>query len=326
MKAKKTAGRLPAAESQKLEQLKGRVQKRTRELVNASRALRESEQRYRELVSHMPNGVLVHKKGKIVLVNDYILEATQYSLDEIIGLSVLDFVHPDDRGVVERNMAMRQAGGHAPQGYEVRVASRKGEWRTVVIQGKNIVYESEPAVLSVLSDITEKRHSEKIQDAVYRISEAAQMAGSLPELYHSIHQIISGLMRAGNFYIALFDQPTGLLSFPYFVDEFDPPPATRGLEKGLTEYVLRTGVPLLATPEILDELEKRGEIELIGAPSIDWLGVPLKIRDTTIGVLVVQTYSPGLRYGLDEKNILIFVSNQVAMAVERKRAEDSLRR
>ncbi|MCX6558091.1 MAG: PAS domain S-box protein [Candidatus Aminicenantes bacterium] len=326
MKSKKPVGRSPAAASQKLEQLKGRVQKRTRDLVNASRALRESEQRYRDLVSQLPNGVLVHKKGKIALVNDYILEATQYSLDEIIGLSVLDFVHPDDRGLVEKNMTMRQAGGHAPQGYEIRVAGRKGEWRTVVIQGKNIVYESEPAVLSVLSDITEQRHSEKIQDAIYKISEATQMAGSLPELYHSIHQIISGLMRAENFYIALFDRAARLLSFPYFVDEFDPPPATRGLEKGVTEYVLRTGVPLLATPEILDELEKRGEVELIGAPSIDWLGVPLKIRETTIGVLVVQTYSPGLRYGQDEKNILIFVSNQVAMAIEHKRAEASLRR
>ena len=90
--------------------------------------------------------------------------------------------------------------------------------------------------------------------------------------------------------------------------------------------MLRTGKPLLATPEILSELEKQGEIELIGAPSIDWLGVPLKIREKTIGVLVVQTYSPGLRYGQDEKNILMFVSNQVAMAIERKRSEADLRR
>jgi two-component system cell cycle sensor histidine kinase/response regulator CckA len=326
MKVKKTAGHSPMVESQKLEQLKGRVQKRTRELVNASRALRESEQRYRELVSHMPNGVLVHQKGQIVFVNPYLLSVIGCTFEEIVGKTVLDFVHPEDRRAVGRNMALRLANKEAAQGYEARVATKQGEWRTVVIQAKNIVYDDEPAILSVLSDITEKKRSEKIQDAVYKISEAAQMAGSLPELYHSIHQIISGLMRAENFYIALFDPANRLLSFPYFVDEFDPPPATRGLENGLTEYVLRTGVPLLATPEILDALEKRDEIELIGAPSIDWLGVPLKIREKTIGVLVVQTYSPGLRYGQDEMNILIFVSNQVAMAIERKQAESSLRR
>jgi two-component system cell cycle sensor histidine kinase/response regulator CckA len=326
MKTKKPVRRTPAAETKKLERLKGTVQERTRELLDANRALQESEERYRELVSHMPNGVLVYKKGRVVFANTYIFSIIGCALDEIIGRSVLDFVHPDDREIVSRNMALRLAKKESIQGYEVRVAGHGGEWRNAVVQAKDIVFDNEPAILVVLSDISEKRRSEKIRDAVYKISEAAQMADNLPELYRSIHQIISGLMCTENFYIALFDQESRLLSFPYFVDEFDPPPATRGPEKGLTEYVLRSGIPLLATPEILSDLETQGEIELIGAPSIDWLGVPLKIREKTIGVLVVQTYSPGLRYGPDEKNILIFVSNQVAMAIERKRTEANLRR
>jgi two-component system cell cycle sensor histidine kinase/response regulator CckA len=326
MKAKKSVGQTLSTETQKLERLKSRVQKHTRELVAVNRALRESEERYRELVSNLPNGVLVHKKGRVVFVNAYILSVIGCTLEELLGKSVLDFVHPADREIVGKNMALRLADKQAAQGYEVRVASRNGEWRTVVIQAKSIVYDNEPAFLSVLIDITEKRRSEKIQDAIYKISEAVHMSDDLPELYCAIHQVISGLMPAGNFYIALFDKDSGMLSFPYFVDEFDAAPHTRGLKKGLTEYVLRRGIPLLATPEILSELEKQDEIELIGAPSIDWLGVPLKIKEKTIGVLVVQTYSPGLRYGQDEKNILMFVSSQVAMAIERKRTEANLRR
>jgi two-component system, cell cycle sensor histidine kinase and response regulator CckA len=326
MKAKKPVARKSASDGRKQRRSPAAGPQRSRELADANRALQESEERYRDLVSQLPNGVLVHKNGRIVLVNDYILDATQYRSQEILGMSVLDFVHPDDRQTVRRNMSQRKASKLSPQGYEVRVAGKNGAWRTVVIQGKSIIYENEPAVLSVLSDITDKRRSEKIRDAVYKISEATQVTESLPELYYSIHQIISGLMCSENFYIALFDLESRLLSFPYFVDEFDPPPVTRGLENGLTEYVLRTGIPLLATPGILVELEKQGEIKLIGAPSIDWLGVPLKIREKTIGVLVVQTYSPGLRYGQDEKNILMFVSNQVAMAIERKRTEANLRR
>jgi two-component system cell cycle sensor histidine kinase/response regulator CckA len=326
MKAKRALGRTPSGEPQKLEQLKNKVQKHTRELVAVNRALQESEERYRELVSNLPNGVLVHKKGRVVFVNAYILSVIGCTSEELLGKSVLDFVHPDDRKTVGENMARRLADKEAAQGYEARVASLNGEWRTVIIQAKNIVFDNELAFLVVLTDITEKRRSEKIQDAIYKISEAVHMSYDLPELYRAIHQVISMLMPAGNFYIALYDQDSGMLSFPYFVDEFDAAPQTRDLKKGLTEYILRTGMPLLATPEILSELEKQGEIELIGAPSIDWLGVPLKIREKTIGVLVVQTYSPGLRYGHDEKNILIFVSNQVAMAIERKRAEANLRR
>ncbi|MCJ7524532.1 MAG: PAS domain S-box protein [Candidatus Aminicenantes bacterium] len=326
MKGKTLVRQTPAGEAEKLKQLKSRVRKRTRELVTVNRALQESEERYRELVSNMPNGVLVQKQGRIVFVNANILATFDFTLEEILGKSVLDVIHPADREIVEKNMALRLADKQAAQGYEIRIATRKGEWRTVVIQAKKIIYDNEPAILSVLSDITDKRRSEIIQDAVYKISEATQLANDLPELYRSIHHIISGLMCTENFYIALFERDSGMLSFPYFVDEFDETPQTRGLKKGLTEYVLRTGIPLLATPEILSELEKKGEIELIGTPSIDWLGVPLKIREKTIGVLVAQTYSAGLRYGPDEKNILIFVSNQVAWAIERKRAEANLRR
>jgi PAS domain S-box-containing protein len=108
------------------------------------------------------------------------------------------------------------------------------------------------------------------------------------------------------------------------VDEFDSPPAPKELGRGLTEYVLRTGVPLLASPEVFAELIQRGEVESIGAPSIDWLGVPLNIDSRTIGVLVVQTYTEGLRYSEEDKNILKFVCDQIAMVIHRKKTEEDV--
>ena len=173
-------------------------------------------------------------------------------------------------------------------------------------------------------DVTESKRAEQIQVATYRISEAAHAARTLQELFGAIHRIVGELMPAKNFYIALYDPAAELLSFPYFVDEFDTDFPSKKPGKGLTEYVLRTGHALLVTPEVQEELERAGEVELIGPPSIDWVGVPLKIGDRTIGVLVAQTYAPGVRYGETEKHVLQFVSTQVAMAIERKRTEEQL--
>src|SRR5438128_7978785 len=173
-------------------------------------------------------------------------------------------------------------------------------------------------------DVTEAKRAVRIQLATYRISEAAQAAGSLQELFRAIHAIVGELMPAKNFYIALYDAASDLLTFPYYVDEYDSDFPAKRPGKGLTEYVLRTGEPLLVTPEVQAELERRGQVELIGAPSIDWVGVPLKIGDRPIGVLVAQTYAPGVRYGETERHILQFVSTQVAMAIERKRTEEQL--
>src|SRR5438874_4562946 len=184
-----------------------------------------------------------------------------------------------------------------------------------------------PAVLRAL-DI--KRSSEaqaraqQLQAATYRIAQAAMSTPGLEDLLPVVHQIVGELMPAQNFYIALYDPVHDLLSFPYAVDERDQDFPSKKPGKGLTEYVLRTGQPLLVTPEVHAELERRGEVELIGAPSIDWVGVPLQTGDHTIGVLAVETYSPGVRYGEREKEILQFVSTQVAMAIERRRTAEQL--
>src|SRR2546425_12382556 len=146
--------------------------------------------------------------------------------------------------------------------------------------------------------------------ATYRISEAAHAARTLQELFGAIHRIVGELMPAKNFYIALYDAANDHLTFPYHVDEYDSDFPSKKPGKGLTEYVLRTGQPLLVTPEVHAELERRGEVELIGPASIDWVGVPLKIGDRTIGVLVAQTYTPGVRYRDTEKHVLQFVSTQ----------------
>ena len=185
-----------------------------------------------------------------------------------------------------------------------------------------------PAVLRALDSRRSgeaQARAQQVQGAIYRIAQVAMSTPGLGELLPTVHQIVADLMPATNFYVALYDAASDLLSFPYFVDEHDTafPPKRPG--RGLTEYVLRTGRPLLVTPEVHAALERRREVELIGAPSLDWLGVPLQIGDRTIGVLVVQTYTPGVRYGERERDILQFVSTQVAMAIERSRTEAALR-
>ncbi|HXQ29156.1 MAG TPA: ATP-binding protein [Gemmatimonadales bacterium] len=170
-----------------------------------------------------------------------------------------------------------------------------------------------------------RERAEQIQLATYRISEAAHTVPTLQELFRAIHGIVGELMPATNFYIALHDPARDVISFPYFVDDYDPPQPPKRPARGLTEYVLRTGVSLLADEEIHRELERRGEADLIGAPSIQWLGVPLKSAGATFGVLAIQTYTAGVRYAQAEKRVLEFVSTQIAMAIERKQAEVALR-
>ena len=170
-----------------------------------------------------------------------------------------------------------------------------------------------------------RRRTDQVQSAAFRITEAAHAAATLQDLFAAIHGIVGELMPARNFYVALVDGD-GRIAFPYFVDERDAAPAPKAPGKGLTEYVLRTGSPALVSPGVAAELERRGEVTLIGSPSVDWLGVPLVVGGRTLGVLAVQSYEHGTRYSEADLHLLVYVSTHIAMAVERKQSEEELAR
>jgi len=108
------------------------------------------------------------------------------------------------------------------------------------------------------------------------------------------------------------------------VDEFDPPYDPKPLGKGLTEYIIRTGEPALIDLQKDLELRETGEVELIGTPAQIWLGVPLKEKDKVIGVIVLQDYQNPNSYGSDELQLLVFISEQIALAITRKKYSEEI--
>jgi diguanylate cyclase (GGDEF)-like protein/PAS domain S-box-containing protein len=179
-------------------------------------------------------------------------------------------------------------------------------------------------VLLLVNDITEQVRIEKAQDAIYKISEITHEVHDLQELYSFIHQTVNKLVKADNFFIALANYERQHIEFPYTVDEYDERPDPISLGQGYTSHVLKTGKPLLLTPESAQELVEREEIITHGTPCNDWLGVPLITNEGTIGVLTVQTYHQDERLSLKDMEILQFVSTQIAMAIDRKRAEEEV--
>jgi PAS domain S-box-containing protein len=291
----------------------------------AEQALRESEAKFRAIIQQSHDAIYIYRGNNFVFVNDRTVELTGYSPDELKEVDIWHLIHPDDREWVLDIANKRKEGEDVASTYEARVITKDGKTKHCEFAVTPISYEGGYAAMGAVRDITERKQAERIQTLAYRISAAAASAESLDNLFLSIHELIGELMPSKNFYIALHDPVTDLITFPYFVDEFDDPPDPRRTGRGLTDYVFRTGNPLLASPEVFEELQRKKEILLIGAPSIDWLGVPLKTKNKTIGVLVVQSYAEGVRYGEEEKDLLTFVSEQIAMVIERKRAEEAIR-
>ena len=169
--------------------------------------------------------------------------------------------------------------------------------------------------------------SSKVQTALYKIANTASTVKDMQEFYSQIHQIVSELMYAGNFFIALYDEPSGMVSFPYFVDEKDTPVPAQPLKDfhGATGYIIRTGNFVKHGRSQIEKLAEDHEIELVGTDNIDGIGVPLKVDGKTLGAIFVQSYTEGIHYTDQDDEVLAFVAQHIATALTRIRAMESER-
>ena len=190
-----------------------------------------------------------------------------------------------------------------------------------------------PTLVQLRAAVARLEEAEKLQRALYAIADMAGSDLEMPDMLRGLHRIVSELMYAENFYIALYDQASDSLRFLYFHDSVDTevaptpdediPLAT--IEGGLSWYLIRQKKPLMGTP---DELKRQvpGPLKLIGADSADWLGVPMMREGDVRGIVVVQSYQPGRFYTGDERSLLAFVAEHILTALERKTGRAELER
>ena len=248
-----------------------------------------------------------------------------YSAAELLGHPIDELIFPPERAAEAQWIVQCLQRGESLT-LETQRRRKDGSLLDVSVSGAPLMVADRVVFYAHYRDISGRKRAEALSSALYRIAQKASAAQDLQQFFAAIHGIVDELMCARNFSIVIHDPETQLLSFPYFVDEQESAPASGKLSSGLTEYVLRTGEPLLCTPELAQQMQQRGEVKLTGKPPLHWLGVPLKVNHHVLGALVLKSYSKNTRFREHDREVLTLVSQQLAAAIDRKRNEQALRR
>jgi PAS domain S-box-containing protein len=293
------------------------------------RALREAEEQYRSIVEQaIPAIFRSTPEGRYLSGNPALARLCGYeTVDELIAsvrdIATQEYVDPQKRALYME--LMERYGEVRNFEYEMRRRDGSHIW---VSESSRAVRGPDGAIAyyeGSAEDITERQRAETERHAISEIIAGVSSTGNLDELLKLIHQSIRQVLYAENCFIALHNNETGLFHFPFFVDRYDQPPPPQKLGRTCTEYVFRTGRPMSISQREFDRLAASGEVELVGTPSPSWLGVPLRTPTETIGVLVVQHYTDDHAYSSRDLEFLGSVGGQIALAIQRKQAEDALR-
>ena len=202
------------------------------EPMRAEQALRESEERYRQLIDASPDGVAVSQEGKMLLVNPaYLRLMGANSMEEIQALPLSERVHPDYREIVNERMKAVHLGLSAPP-MEQKSIRVDGSTIEVEAQSEPIVFNKRPAALSILRDISERKRAERaLINSEHRYRQLIELLPDPVFVLDGDHVVFSnaGTRRLLDLAPEFADRPLGLVDLA--------PEADRAVLRGLLESV-----------------------------------------------------------------------------------------
>jgi len=174
----------------------------------------------------------------------------------------------------------------------------------------------------------ENRDDTKTLAVLYEISHAVSHTRNLGELYANIHNALNTILAVDNFYIALHHEDRDSISFPYHVDEKDEIPEeifNFSETASLTGQVIDSRQPMIFYEQDIIDFARNRNQDVIGTLSKIWLGAPLIIKDRVIGAVAIQSFDSPNAYIKSDLSLLNTVSQHIALAIERKDAEEKLK-
>lgn len=276
------------------------------------------------LIDSIPEAiVIIDKKGKITKINKEFTNLFGYSFEEAINRNIDDLIIPDElreeAGSIlslseQTHMITKQTTRQNKSGDKIQVSLIA---TSIKINGDVVSY------LGIYRDISIEKKNQVIQEILYNISTAALNQLDIKDIYPSIVGELSKIWDTNNFFIALYDKKNDTLSMPFFADEsdkFENVPA----RQTITKWVISLKKPVLLKLNDLRDLENSGDIALVGTPCKVWMGVPLKADKEIIGVMALQDYHDEEKFSQDDVNVLEFIANQIAIAIQRRTMLDNV--
>jgi len=282
----------------------------------------QTEKKYHSIIENIEEGFYeVDLEGNFTFINDAICKMLGFSGDELMGMNNRKYMDEKSARKVHKIFNGVFNSGEPNKPVDIKIRQKGGEinFGEISISLRKDTNGNPAGFRGIVRDITKGKQAEQLQSVVYQISKAATGANNLNALYELIHKTLSQVLDVANFYIAYYDEPLNLISFPFYKDIQDSTSGTpRPLGRGLTEYIMKTGKPLLLSRKTIEEYALKGEIDVVGTLPEQWMGAPLLVADKKIGAIGLNSYDKSDLYSTADLEILTFVSEQIAQAIQFK--------
>ncbi|HEY0732668.1 MAG TPA: GAF domain-containing protein, partial [Chitinophagaceae bacterium] len=255
------------------------------------------------------NKLLIETKKPLIINRDYIETAQKYG-----GAGVTKGQPPKSAVFVPMIVGDTVKGSVSLQNVDIEDAFSDSDIRllTTLINSMSVALENARLFDETAHLLAEAKQRATELTTVNNISKVLASQLDPEQLIEFVGEQMRNLFNANIVYLAIYNQKTGIINFPYqWGDNMDP--ITLG--EGLTSKIILSGDPLLVNKDV-QEIRAQMGVQLIGLPAASYLGVPIPVGDEIIGVLSVQSTEQENRFNENDMRLLSTLAASVGVALK----------
>lgn len=293
-----------------------------------------SEKKYRDLFEKSTDAILIIKNNKFIDCNESTLKMLGYKTkSELLNTHPSELSpekQPDGKpSFLKAEEMMKIALEKGSNRFEWDHKKANGEIFPVEVLLTAMPSDDDSKIIHIVwRDINIRKQAEKLESVLFKITAEASISEDLDELYKWIHWHLRDVLDSTNLFFGILNEDETMMSFPYYVDEYDLPPDPIKLpQKLISEYVIKLRKPLFLKEQDIIDLTNKGLIDLdvSGTISKVWMGAPLLNKERALGIIVLQSYHDSNLYSKSDLDILSFISEQITATILRMQIKETIK-
>ena len=291
-----------------------------------------AEKKYQNIIDFAPIGFFkTSRNGDFIIVNNEMANILGFEKKEdLASRNISDFYY----SIEERERIIKKydtTTNSDIKNVEIKFRKKDGSPIWILMTAKAIRDEDLNTISydGFIINISARKRKENVQTLLLNLSKKSFTNINLRDYLKLIHNELKQIMKADNFYVAIYDKTTDKYSFPYNIDPFDGDNYNTPvyLHNSLTNMVRVTKEGRLVVKKTMKELHEKHEIKIYDKISAVWLGVPIidSSNAEAIGVMVLQDYENENAYDIEDFDTLKIIASNLGLFIERILNQEKLK-
>ena len=287
----------------------------------------DSASHMKSVLNAVNEGVITFDSNlRIIMINRFSLNLWGYSREQILGQNLSILIDKPYSGRIKKYAKEKKLSEKINllnQDIKIKGVTKDGNKFPVSLNFVETKIEDNQFFTVSITDLTDFIKNKQIQACMLEISNSVRISTNIKQLYREIYKNLNLLMPIEEFTISLIEGTEQIQEYNYSSNNKDFE-VTSTIKSNIIEPIIKDKKPLIYSSEQIEYLKDKNKLNKKFKTPNSYIGAPLIISKKIIGAVSIKIFDKNINYSEEELNILKFISDQIAMAIDKVQSVEEM--